>query len=412
MNDHADIAVIGTGAAGLMASIRAGRASSGLRVVALDGAGILGAKILVSGGGRCNVTHHEVTERAYAGGSHNAIRNILRRFDVPDTVHFFRELGVELKRENTGKLFPTSDRARTVLNALLAAANDAGVDLRYPARVESIDAGDGFTIRGEWGQLHARRLVLATGGKALPKSGSDGHGYTIASTLGHSINRTFPALVPLVLDRDCPLRSLAGVTLPVRIELRTGSDKRLIAFTGSTLCTHFGLSGPAIMDISRHYLDARHADPGTHLVASFLPAAACPDLERELIDLGPRRVSSWLRGKLPERISGMLCAHAGVVPDATGSTLRKDTRRALLNAILEFDLPVTGDRGFTHAEVTAGGVPLDEIDIKTMESRRCPGLHLCGEILDADGRIGGFNFQWAWATGHIAGSAAADSLRG
>lgn len=396
-----------------MAAIAAGRGFGrrgvAARVVALDGARLLGAKILVAGGGRCNVTHHEVTERAYAGGSRNAVRNILRRFGVAETVRFFGELGVEFKREETGKLFPTTDSARTVLDALLGAARGAGVELRHPARVLGVEhSGNGFVLRGDWGEVHASRLILSTGGKALPKSGSDGLGYSFARALGHSTTgRIFPALVPLVLDQDCPLRRLAGVTLPVRIELRSGSGKRLIEFTDSTLCTHFGLSGPAVMDISRYYLDARHGDAGAHLVACFLPGVRREGLESELLGLGPRRVLAWLRGLLPERLAEVLLDEAGVPPETTGAGLRREGRRALLDAVLEYRLPVTGDRGFTHAEVTAGGVPLDEVDIRTMGSRRCPGLFLCGEILDVDGRIGGFNFQWAWATGHIAGTAAA-----
>lgn len=410
---RADVVVLGAGAAGLMGAIAAGREfrrrGVGARVVALDGARTLGAKILVAGGGRCNVTHHEVTERAYAGGSRNAVRNILRRFGVADTIRFFRELGVELKREETGKLFPTTDSARTVLDALLGAARGAGVELRHPARVLGLErTGDGFVLRGEWDELRAGRLILATGGKALPKTGSDGLGYSFARTLGHSTTgRIFPALVPLVLDAGCPLRRLSGVTLTVRIELRSGSGKRLVEFTDSTLCTHFGLSGPAVMDISRYYIDARHGDTGVHLVANFLPGAGRERLEGELLGLGSRRVLSWLRGLLPERLAEVLVGEAGLSPETTGAGLRRESRRGLLDSVLAYRLPVTGDRGFTHAEVTAGGVPLDEIDIRTMESRCCPGLFLCGEILDVDGRIGGFNFQWAWATGHIAGTAAA-----
>ena len=411
--DRADIAVLGAGAAGLMAAIAAGREAArrgrALRIVALDGARTLGAKILVAGGGRCNVTHHAVTEQAYAGGSRNTIRRVLRGFDVPETVGFFRDLGVDLKREDTGKLFPTTDSARTVLDALLRAAREARVELRHPARVARVErAGDAFLLAGEWGDLHADRLVLATGGKALPKTGSDGAGYAFARALGHSItDRVFPALVPLVLDPACPLRALAGLTRPMRIELRAGTGKRLLEFTNSTLCTHFGLSGPAVMDISRHFLDARHHDPAAHLVACFLPEASREALERDLLALGPRRVRTWARALLPERLAEALAAAAGVPPETPGANLKKDARRALLAALLAFPLPVTADRGFTHAEVTAGGVPLDEIDPRTMASRRCPGLFLCGEILDADGRIGGFNFQWAWASGHLAGVAAA-----
>ena len=241
----ADVVVVGTGAAGLFAAIHAGRA--GARVIALDGARTLGAKILVAGGGRCNVTHHAVDEKAYAGSSPNAVRNVLRRFGVAETVRFFEAYGVELKREETGKLFPTTDDAHTILDALLEAAREAGVEIRHPRRVTAIgrDAGGGFSVRGEWGLLRAPRVILATGGKALPKSGSDGAGYDFARALGHTVtDHVFPALVPLILPGTHPLRALSGLTLPATLSLRSSTCKVLREFTNSLLCTHFGLSGP------------------------------------------------------------------------------------------------------------------------------------------------------------------------
>ena len=412
--ERAGVVIVGAGAAGLMAAIWAARAAraadSGARVIAFDGAAKLGAKILVAGGGRCNVTHHEVTERAYAGWSRNAVKRVLRRFGVAETTAFFRELGVELKREPTGKLFPTTDRAKTVLDALLAAAGEAGAELRHPARVETVvRTDDGFEVSGPWGAISADRVVLATGGKALPKSGSDGQGYGLARSLGHTITeRVFPALVPLVLEKGHTLRTLSGLTTPARVELRGPTGKRLVAFEDSTLCTHFGLSGPSVMDISRYYTDAWRSDQSVRLVVSWVPGLSEPDLDGELLNLGGRSVLRALREHVPERLARVVCEMAGVEPATTGAGLRKDARRALVGLLCAMPLPVVGDRGFTHAEATAGGIPQDEVDLKTMGSRVTPGLHLCGEICDVDGRIGGFNFQWAWATGFIAGGAAVD----
>ncbi len=414
--ERADIAVVGAGAAGLMAAIRAGREAHRVgrpaRIVALDGARKIGVKILVAGGGRCNVTHHEVTERDYAGGSRNAIRSVLRAWTVAQTVAFFGELGVELKREETGKLFPTTDDAHTVLDALLGAVRDAGAELRHPARVERVErVGDGFVVGGGWGELRAQRVILATGGKALPKSGSDGGGYALARALGHSITaRVFPALAPIVVEKGCFVRELAGVTLPARVELRSGTGRRLERFTNSTLCAHFGLSGPAVMDLSRYYTAARFDDPGAHLSVCWLPDEDAERADAELRDLGRRSVGRWLRDRLPERMALALCAHAGVEPSTAGASLTREARRALIGALFDLRLPVTGDRGFTHAEATAGGVPLDEISVRTMASRRCAGVFLCGEVCDVDGRIGGFNFQWAWSSGHVAGVSAVASL--
>lgn len=413
-----DIAIIGAGAAGLMAGIRAGRVARehGVprRIVAFDGARTIGAKILVAGGGRCNVTHAEVTEHAFAGGSPHAIRNVLRRFDAAQTVAFFADLGVELKREDTNKLFPVTDKAKTVLGALRRAADDASLVITPSARVERVHKTDsGFIIEGRDGRVAARRLILATGGKALPKTGSDGAGYELARSLGHTITpRVFPALVPLVLDADCVLRTLGGLTIVARIELRSGTGKRLRSFTDSTLCTHKGLSGPSVMDMSRYYTAARFDDPGAHLVACWRPDLDKGETDGVLRELGKRSVVKWVRELLPDRLAAALCDSCGVDPATRGSDLTRDARRSLLDAIFQMPLPVMGDRGFTHAEVTAGGVPLNELKIASMASKRCDGLYLCGEICDVDGRIGGFNFQWAWASGHIAGGAAAVSLDG
>lgn len=407
-----DLAVIGAGAAGLMAAIQAGRAAQAAggraTIAALDGARTLGAKILVAGGGRCNVTHDAVDEAAFAGSTPAAIRRVLRRFGVADTVRFFEELGVPLKREDTGKLFPVTDRSRTVLDALLRGCRDAGARLVHPFRVDAIAReAEGFVVRGPAGTIAARRVILATGGRALPKSGSDGHGFELARRLGHSTtDRILPALVPLVVAEGCFVRSLAGVAAPASIELRSGSGRRLAVFSGPTLCTHFGLSGPAVLDVSRFWSHARLDDPEAHLAINWLPETDATGVTASLERRGGA-VGAWLRARLPERLADALCGEAGVDPKAPIERLSRDARRALARTVCAWRAPVVGDRGFTHAEATAGGVPLAQTHLTTLESRVCPGLFLAGEILDVDGRIGGFNFQWAWASGFVAGRAAA-----
>lgn len=429
MTKRAEIAVVGAGAAGLFASIWAGRLLGARRsgaVVAVDGASKIGAKILVAGGGRCNVTHHAVDESAYAGSSRNAIRNVLRRFDVEKTVEFFRERGVELKREETGKLFPVSDDGQTVLDALVRAASDAGVDVIHPWRVEAIERTEhGFVLRREAvgsssrstsgdARVLARRVILATGGRSLPKTGSDGFGFELARSLGHSITpRVFPSLVPLTIPKDHWLTGLSGVTLPATLELRAHGGKRLVAFTNSTLITHFGLSGPSVLDMSRYYTEAKisaGSGPPPVLVLNWLPGESVETMDAALASAGRTRGTSVLRvleGKLAERILRSVCTGAGVDPGASLSEMPKEKRRVLAIALTELPLPITGDRGYLFAEATAGGVPLAELKLDTMESRVCPGLHICGELCDVDGRVGGFNFQWAWASGYVAGCGAA-----
>jgi predicted Rossmann fold flavoprotein len=403
LTDRTDVAIVGAGAAGLMAAVWARRTAPGRRVVVLDGARTLGAKILVAGGGRCNVTHDAVDETAFAGSSRPAIRKVLRRFGVDDTIAFFRDQGVSLKREETGKLFPTTDRARTVLDGLLRAARSAGVEIRHPWRVERVRPGFVLTsARDE--TLEAERVVLATGGRSLPKTGSDGGGYALARALGHTVTpRVFPGLVPLLLPAGHFLRELSGLSAPATLEVRDGAGRPIVSFTGSTLCTHFGLSGPAVLDVSRYLIDARLDDEAASLVARWLPGVGPDALEAALRDpaVTPGR---YLAARMPERLARALCAESGVEWGRAGHQLTREARRALVRSVTEMPLPVSGDRGFDHAEVTAGGVPLAEVDLATMRSRRREGLSLCGEICDVDGRIGGFNFQWAWASGYVAGT--------
>jgi predicted Rossmann fold flavoprotein len=328
-------------------------------------------------------------------------------------VRFFAELGVRLKTEPGGKLFPVTDRARTVLDALLQALADTGAELRAGARVESIarQPDGAFLLRGPFGELAARAVILATGGMSLPETGSDGHGYALARGLGHTTTALIhPALVPLLLPRAHPLTRLSGVATPVELELRSGSGKRFRQIAGALLCTHFGISGPAALDLSRHLLAARAADPAVHVTANFWPGQTADGLDRELQALGRASVGAHLRRVVPERLGRALCEAAGIDPASPGHRLTRAERAALVAAVVAHPLPVTGDRGFRYAEVTAGGVPLAEVRLETLASRVAPGLFLCGEILDVDGRLGGFNFQWAWASGRVAGAGAATAL--
>ncbi|MFO0894657.1 MAG: aminoacetone oxidase family FAD-binding enzyme [Phycisphaerales bacterium] len=408
--ERTEVAVVGAGAAGLFAAIHAARA--GARVVALDGAARLGAKILVAGGGRCNVTHRAVTERDYAGGTPGAIRSVLARFGVAETVDFFRALGVELKEEPTGKLFPVTDDARTVLDALLRAAREAGAALRHPARVGAVtaDPRGGFLVHAADapGPLRADRVILAAGGCALPKSGSDGSGHRLAASLGHSLTPlVVPALVPLRLPEGHWIRSLAGVATEVELSVPAppGGTRRRIR--GRLLCTHFGISGPAALDASRHLLHAAAAGAAMEVRIHWLPGLDEAGADEWLLQARGISLRSRLRERLPERLGDALLAAAGVDPAVTAQQAPRAVRRRLAELLGGGSVPVAGDRGFTFAEATAGGVPLQEIQLKTMESRIRPGLHLCGEVLDVDGRLGGFNFQWAWASGFVAGTAAA-----
>jgi len=407
------IVVIGAGAAGLMAGIAAARQAPDLEVVVLDGATRLGAKILIAGGGRCNVTHCAVSERDFHGSTPAAIRRILRAFDVEATRAFFAAQGVTLKQEATGKLFPVSDKARDVLDALVGAARTAGVTLQHPQRVVGVHASDDgrFVVETSQGtRLPAGAVVLATGGRSVPKTGSDGAGYGLARDLGLPLTpRIFPALVPLRLPDGHLLRSLSGLSTEVRLVVASSTGRHLHAVTGSMLCTHQGLSGPAVLDVSRVWQAALADDPGTALLVSWLPDASPEDLDRRFQQHGARPMRRALSPPLPERLAEAVCQLAEVDPDQSAATLTRDARRRLVATATAWRAPVTGTRGFEVAEVTAGGVPLSALTGE-LEARHCRGLFVCGELCDVDGRIGGFNFQWAWASGTVAGRAAAARL--
>lgn len=401
-----NVLIVGAGAAGLMAAIWAGRTQANRSIVVLDGASKIGAKILVAGGGRCNVTHDEVDVSAYAGSSPNAIKKVLRRFDVPETTAFFQDLGVELKREESGKLFPITDSARTVLDALLKAVKQCGGEIQNSSRVQQIEKlSNGFRVVNDNNhETLCENLVLATGGRSLPKTGSDGHGYTLVKALGHTItHRIFPALVPLTLPKDHFICHLSGITLQTTLQLYSGAGKKLKAFQDSTLCTHFGLSGPSVLDFSRYYINALLDDPSAYATISWLPEVTTEAFERDIQGLKQGTIFRYLTRELPERLAQALCAQAGVDPRMKGHQLTRESRKMLATVVTNLRLPTMGNRGYTYAEVTAGGVPLSEIHLDTMESRVCPGLYLCGELCDVDGRIGGYNFQWAWSSGYVAG---------
>jgi len=408
--DTADVIVVGAGAAGLTAAIFAARRMPGRRVLALDGARRPGAKILVAGGGRCNVTHRRVRPEDFAGGSRHVIRRVLEAFTVEQTVAFFRDIGVRLHEEEDGKLFPDSNSARTVLDALLSAAGRAGVDLRTGQRVTAVSRQDGgLVVHIGAGCLRARRLVLATGGLSLPRTGSDGAGYGMAVSLGHSLVPTTPALVPLVLEGDFH-RRLSGVAHQVELTLAAAGRKPL-RVAGSMLWTHFGVSGPAVLDISRHWLRCRVEGIPATLTASLHPGVDAAAFEAGLLAAAGRRPRAGLRAVLSERLPASLAEalleRLGIDGGTVMSHLPREVRRKLAGAVTAWPLPVIDSRGYAHAEVTAGGVPLEEVDPSTMASRKCPGLFLAGEILDVDGRIGGFNFQWAWSSACVAAAGAA-----
>jgi hypothetical protein len=329
---------------------------------------------------------------------------VLRAFGVAETIAFFREIGVPLHEEEHGKLFPDTNSSRTVLQALLDEASRRGVVLRAGERVNAVEpSGPRWIVRTARESLEVLRVVLGTGGLSLPKTGSDGQGLRMAESLGHTVVPTTPALVPLVLSGSFH-RPLSGIAHEVALLVRADGrvvDRRI----GSLLWTHFGVSGPVVLDASRAFLRARLEGRSAGLEANLLPGHDFAAAEADLVRLSAasprssvaRALSAWLPAAVAEAVARAL----GLAETPLGR-LRREDRRALVRALVARPLPVVDSRGYSSAEVTAGGVPLAEVDTRTMESRRRPGLFLVGEMLDVDGRIGGFNFQWAWSSAWVA----------
>jgi predicted Rossmann fold flavoprotein len=407
--ETADLVVVGAGAAGLATAIFAKRAAPHLRVVCADGALRVGAKILVSGGSRCNVTNREVTERDFWGGSPRFVRSVLRAFPAGKAAAFFSELGVPLHEEEDGKLFPDSNRARDVLNALLAALRDAGAELHTGERVRAITRDEGrFVVGASHRRYVAGAVVLATGGRSLPKTGSDGTGYALARDLGHGYVNTTPALAPLILEGR-RYAALAGIAHRVGLTIRDDAGFR-VDLEGALLWTHFGASGPVVLNASRHWHRAQLEQRAVEVLLNVCPGEQHASLEGWLLDQAGERPRAHVATVLAARLPGAV-ADAWIeglnLAGVTASHLTREGRRSLIHALLATPLLVRDSRGYSFAEVTAGGIPLDEIDPARMESRCCPGLFLVGEILDVDGRLGGFNFQWAWSSAWVAGRAIA-----
>ena len=384
-------------------------ATEGAETLLLERTADGGRKILISGGGRCNILPARVDERRFVtDSSPHSLRNILRSWPLAEQIAFFeRELGQPMVEEaESAKLFPASNRARDVRDGLLALAARRGARFVPHTTVTDLVPGDrGWRVLAERAEpLEVDAVIVATGGLSVPKTGSDGTGLTILRRLGHLVHPTYPALTPIT-DSSGAFASLAGVSLPVTITAR--SDGRQASATGGFLFTHHGYSGPSVLDVS-HVL-TRAEEPERHAARLQVRWSALDEdgWTSALRPAGTRTVGGVLRRELPERLADALLAAAGVAPATALAQLRREERNRLIETLTRGELPWTGDEGYKKAEVTGGGISLAEIDPRTLESRRTPGLHICGEALDAFGPIGGYNFLWAWATGRAAGRAAA-----
>ncbi|MBL9080025.1 MAG: aminoacetone oxidase family FAD-binding enzyme [Planctomycetes bacterium] len=402
-----DVVVVGAGAAGAMAALHA--AARGRRTLLLEKNQRPGLKILISGGGRCNVTTTRSgadLEAQYGTRRGRFLRHALRSFPPTAVCAFFEASGVPLQQEDLEKLFPVSQRAQDVRDALLRRCRAAGADVVVGTAVQAVGRrGDRFVVALPTGEVRAASVVLATGGLSYAKTGATGDGYAWCRAFGHTVTACWPALAPLCVERPW-VRALQGIVLDgTDLAVLDGQGRERLRRRRPILFTHKGLSGPAPMDLAG---DVEELQGQAQVRFDFAPGIPREALEAQWLAAaaahGGRRIEALLPSELPERLRAALVAEAGV--DGTLANLAREARRRLLQAVKDLRVPVPKSLGFDHAEVTRGGVELAEVDPRTMQSRLQPGLFVCGELLDVDGPIGGFNFQAAFATGRLAGLSA------
>jgi predicted Rossmann fold flavoprotein len=407
------VVVVGAGAAGLAAAIFARESGHAVTVIETTGDG--GRKILISGGGRCNVLPHALEPKRFVSDSPAPlVQRLLRSWPLKGQRAFFeRDIGVPLTLEaESRKWFPVSNRARDVRDGLVQLARRRGVVFQFNTELVDIRASAaGWQLDTNRGVIDASAVVLATGGLSVPATGSTGTGLRLARALGHVVHDTYAALTPLV-ESSARHAHLAGVSLDVR--LRATSSRGSIQSEGGFLFTHRGYSGPSVLDVS-HVAVLNTADErsGAAIRVRWCELDAT-EWHRELINVARLGGTSGLvltavTRRLPHRLAEQLARESGIALDRRAAELRREERATLVDRLTAYELPWTGDEGYKKAEVTGGGVSLEEVDPVTLESRRHPRLFLCGEMLDAFGPIGGHNFAWAWATGRLAGLGAAAS---
>ncbi len=394
-----NVCVIGGGAAGMLAALTA--AENGHRVLLLERQSRVGRKLLATGNGRCNLSNYHVSPAHYHGGA-GFCDFALSQFDVGETLQYFASLGLLTVSEASGRIYPMSNMAGSVLDVLRYALERPEIDLQTGQTVTAVrKMPEGFSVKTETDTFSARCLILAAGGAAGSKVGGGMDGYRLAKSLGHHRTALYPSLVQLKTDPTYP-RALKGVKAQCGISICRGSQV-LARNSGEVLFTEYGVSGPTIFDLSRS-VSAGGSD--LTCLLNFFPdweeAEVLHWLSQRQAAMAAHEASTLLTGSCHTRLGQMICKSAGFTNQRAAGLTRDDLRRIARQAT-HFALPITGTCGFDQAQVTAGGLDTSEFDPRTLQSRLVPGLYACGELLDIDGDCGGYNLQWAWSSGRLAG---------
>ncbi|MFC7373309.1 NAD(P)/FAD-dependent oxidoreductase [Fictibacillus iocasae] len=413
-----DCIIIGGGPSGLMASVAA--ASQGASVLLLDKGDQLGRKLAISGGGRCNVTNRLPVEEIikHIPGNGRFLYSAFSLFNNEDIITFFEELGIQLKEEDNGRMFPVSNKAKDVVNALLEKIKSLGITIRTNAPVKTIHYQDGAVESVELRSgdvLRTRSIVIASGGKSVPHTGSTGDGYAWAEKAGHTITELYPTEVPIVSNEPfVKSKEMQGLALRnIELSVWNPKGKLIKAHKGDMLFTHFGISGPAVLRCSQYVVKALKKF-GTDSIE--MRVDCFPEMNEEnlfqhvntlLAEEPKKAVKNILRNLLPERYLLFLLQKAEIDPSTAADQLSKQLIRSFVKQIKSFSFSVYGTLSIEKAFVTGGGVTVKEVDPKTMASKKQEGLYFCGEVLDLHGYTGGYNITVAFVTGHLAGTNAA-----
>lgn len=398
------VLVVGGGAAGMMAAISA--KINGAEVVVLERNNRVGKKILATGNGRCNYTNINLSIDNYHGKNPKFAYSCLSKFGVAETLDFFERLGITPAIEEKGKVFPLSFQSSSVLDVLRFELEDLGVELLTDVFVIGINKGEKFELILEDGRkVYGDKVILATGGCAAPNTGSDGNGYTLAKSMGHSIVEVFPGLVQLKLEGDI-FKQVDGVKFVGTAGLYVGNEL-IKEDRGDILFTNYGISGPPILQLSRTALEYLNNNKAIELKISIIDSKT----EKELFDyliyrfgfMAKKTIEKGLIGLINKRLILPILKEVNIDKNKQIAYLSNEEVRRLANILTDWRFNISGSKSFKDAQVTAGGINTDEIDSSTMESKLVEGLYFAGEIVDIDGDCGGFNLQWAWSSGYIAG---------
>lgn len=397
--------VVGGGAAGLVAAISAARRKQG-SVLVIEKNEAIGRKVLVTGNGRCNLTNINLSPDKYYGENTKCLHNIFSQFSVNDTMQFFEELGVKLKTEPDGRVFPVTDQASTIVNSLAKEIYRYKVKTNFSERVIKLTSIQNcWEVKTDKNIYQSKYVVLATGGKSYPQLGSTGDGFDIARQLGHRIIEPKPALVPLELAGNW-FKKLQGIAADIELKL-IHRRKTIAQEKGELLFTHFGISGPLVLDLS-HLIIGSLPKPGFAVFLNFFPdynnSIELSKFLKERWQSQPKKtLANSLNGLLPKKLCSVLLSELKLNPDSQISQITKKEILLIAERLCNWQIIVKKPRSFRESIVTAGGVSMDEVNSRTMESSKAKGLYFAGEILDIDGISGGYNLQFAWSTGYLAG---------